>query len=385
MKKPLLIALAGAIAACTCGCTTFDVKKVNPDTPAELAPQGVKYSLPKPFLQMTPSGDGSVTCNVVYLPDPDNTYAVSAESYMAAHTLELTLDSSGSGILTKVNFNPDTSAVASQAATSAGNVASAFETAATQRATAEQTKLATAEQAVLQAQATVEADQAKLDKIIQLNQAGANPKIDENQPRIDLAVAEAALRSAQNALANLKFGSGNAGGGGPMPAKAPPPPPPGQGKVQPNWVKVYGPVLYSITATPAGGVKLTPVPLKKVAQRQYYTTTRPSADATSAPPTISPITPVSLTGNPSPQFDITLSKSIIGISGFGLVLNPPLPNPPVPQPAPSLKVLNGNKQIHVSITTPAAGFYTLEVKVKYLDSNNRQKDASTTVDFQIIP
>jgi hypothetical protein len=393
MKRALLNALILAATACAYGCTTCDVTKVDPTTPPASAPVGVQYSLPKPFLQVTPAGDGSVSVNVIYLPDPNNTYAVNAKSYMAAHTLEVALDNTG--VITKVNFAPDTSAVASQAATSAGNVGSSFETAAAQKTTSEQTKITTAEQAVQQAQATVEQDQAKLNEIIQLNAAGANPKIDENQPNIDLAAAQAALKSAQQALATLTLGGGGASGGGappPAPAPAPAPAqPPGPGQPQGNWVQVYGPVLYSIDATADGGVALTPVPISGVAQPQYYTTTSPSATrvtpAVSTAPTLSGPASISLSANPNPTFDITVSQAItaINVAKSGMVMDAPPPAPPTNENLPALTLLNGNKQIHVVMTAPAIGTYHLGINFSYLDGNGNTQSAVATVSFQIVP
>lgn len=373
MKAPSVPSVIMAMILCGGGCTVCDVKKVDPNAPAALAPPGVRYSLPKPFLQVTPAGDGSVSVNVVYLPDPNNTYAVNAQSYMAAHTLEVALDNSG--VLTKVNFAPDTSAAASQAATSAGNVASSFESAASQQASAEQTKTAAAQQAVQQAQATVNQDQAKLDEIRQLNAAGAKPPIDENQPQIDLAAAQAALKSAQQALARLTAAGGNAGGGGAAAAGAP-------GARPAYWVNVYGPVLYSIDAQPNGGVSLTPVQISGAAQAQYDTTTRPTASdapTLSAPPTIS------LGGNPNAQFDITSSKPITAVNpaNSGLVLAAP-PAPPVSKPLPTLTLVNSN-QIHVAMNPAVVGNYRLSINFSYPDSANNSQSTTATVSFQIVP
>src|SRR5262245_5050957 len=100
----------------TIGCTHIEVKKVTePDV------KGIRYALPKPFIQVTPNADGSVTVETVYLPDSENVYAISGAAYLAALTLDVTV---AQGLLTKVQVNPDTSGVAEQVAKSAGEAGS---------------------------------------------------------------------------------------------------------------------------------------------------------------------------------------------------------------------------------------------------------------------
>src|SRR6267142_1350588 len=98
------ILMSAAAVGCLglAGCTRLTVKKVTPES----ATPGVRYALPKPFVQVTPQPDGSVSADIVFLPDTSNTYAVDAESYLSTHTLKV---STANGLLTKLTWNADSS------------------------------------------------------------------------------------------------------------------------------------------------------------------------------------------------------------------------------------------------------------------------------------
>lgn len=114
-----LLVLGGCINKIT-------AKKVNPLNPdADL--NGVRYSLPRPFIVVTPKGDGTMEVETVYLPDPNNTYAVSGWSFLASHTLTLARETNG--LLTKVNWNANNAEVAAELAKAGGQVASSKVTA----------------------------------------------------------------------------------------------------------------------------------------------------------------------------------------------------------------------------------------------------------------
>ena len=100
-------------------CTTVKVAKVDPTSDTE----GLRYSLGKPFIKVTPNpgGDGTYTAELIYLPDNDRTYAVSSSIFMSKQTLELNVD--GSGILSKVSLSKDATANASEATTALGEMA----------------------------------------------------------------------------------------------------------------------------------------------------------------------------------------------------------------------------------------------------------------------
>jgi hypothetical protein len=74
-----------ALAASGCATTSLTVTKVQ----EKVNPKGIRYSLPKPFLLVTPSpsGDGSMTVEVIYLPDESNTYAIDAHTKRGKYEL----------------------------------------------------------------------------------------------------------------------------------------------------------------------------------------------------------------------------------------------------------------------------------------------------------
>lgn len=114
MKRMALLTLLCAFAArCI---TTVDVQKVDPGT----NPAGVRYFLPAPFLKVTPAVDGSVTVEILYLPDPNREYAVDARSVMAKHKLAMTL--ADNQLLKKIEWNGQSADVAKQVIESASNV-----------------------------------------------------------------------------------------------------------------------------------------------------------------------------------------------------------------------------------------------------------------------
>lgn len=106
--KYVVAAAAAALALAGTGCasTSLHVQKVSGST----APiQGVRYSLPTPFLVVkpNPAGDGTFTVEVVYLPNEDETYAISARTRRGKYSLEV---ETKEGLLKKVTWNAEGSA-----------------------------------------------------------------------------------------------------------------------------------------------------------------------------------------------------------------------------------------------------------------------------------
>jgi hypothetical protein len=57
------------------GCATFvESERATPTS------EGLRYSLPAPFLMVTPKPDGTLDVTTVNLPDPDNTYTLRTKS-----------------------------------------------------------------------------------------------------------------------------------------------------------------------------------------------------------------------------------------------------------------------------------------------------------------
>ena len=79
--------LALAIAVLGLGCASTSLAVRSADKTAE----GVRYSLPRPFLLVKPSptGDGTFTVEVLYLPDEERTYAIAGKTKRGKFSLEV--------------------------------------------------------------------------------------------------------------------------------------------------------------------------------------------------------------------------------------------------------------------------------------------------------
>src|SRR5258708_6022550 len=184
--KPLLHSAVTVGCCVLTGCTQLTVKKVAPDSAAS----GIRYSLPKPFVQVTPQADGSVSADIVFLPDADNTYAIDADSYLSTHTLKV---STANGLLTKLTWNADSSAVVAQGVQSAAAVAQQHQDALNKADTDQKSKIADAQKAVDDAQLAV--DTAQADLALLLAGGGSTDAI---------LKAKLALQEAQLKLASMK-------------------------------------------------------------------------------------------------------------------------------------------------------------------------------------
>jgi hypothetical protein len=102
-------------------CTTVRVAKVQPGDSAS----GVRYSLGKPFIKVTPDpkGDGTYTTELIYLPDENQTYAVDAKAFLTKYTMELNVDENG--ILKKVDWTKGGESTGGNLVGAAGELAKA--------------------------------------------------------------------------------------------------------------------------------------------------------------------------------------------------------------------------------------------------------------------
>lgn len=203
------IALMSSLTLCAC-VSTVNVKRADVGTPP-----GIRYFLPTPFLQVTTAADGTMSVQIIYLPDPKHEYAVQASSYVGGYTLEVNRNEKG--FLETVTFNSDSTVVASQLATSAGNLRAAEIDQALAKSKAEQTDaktkadkvaaaLANAEKTLADAELSVSIAQKKVDYLVNL-QTGNKPTDIVNQlVAANVALNEAILRrdAAQAALNALK-------------------------------------------------------------------------------------------------------------------------------------------------------------------------------------
>src|SRR4051794_34889735 len=87
-------------------CVRLQVTKVPPDDKSERV-VGIRYSLPAPFIKSSLQPDGAPHDDVIYLPDPDCTYAIDASSFAGAYTAKIEV---ADGLLTKIQWAPDATA-----------------------------------------------------------------------------------------------------------------------------------------------------------------------------------------------------------------------------------------------------------------------------------
>ena len=123
-------------------CTTVRVAKIQPEeetlwhywlnpfnywaamtqsepTVSDETADGIRYYLPKPYLLVTSNGAGGVNVETVFLPDRTQEYAIDVSVYFASQGFQATVNE---GLLEKVTYKPDDSAVLSELVKSAGAV-----------------------------------------------------------------------------------------------------------------------------------------------------------------------------------------------------------------------------------------------------------------------
>ena len=93
-----------------CASTQLTVRKVSAEGKE---PNGIRYSLPKPFLLITPgaSGDGSLKVEVIYLPDTSNTYAIDGRTKRGKYQLTVNVKD---GLLSKVAWSQKDAALVAE-------------------------------------------------------------------------------------------------------------------------------------------------------------------------------------------------------------------------------------------------------------------------------
>lgn len=178
------------------GCITTVDSRIATD-----AAKGQRYSLPLPVMKVEPQSDGTMTVEVLYLPDPNNTYTVTASSILGSYTLDV---KTKEGLLDMVSFSPNGMAVAEQLATSAGNVEKARIDARSKADEAEAKAAEATAKVISDVSTAVATAQAKLDRLKELRDAGL--KVTEEQivaAEVDLAVAKAKLEGLRPSTASF--------------------------------------------------------------------------------------------------------------------------------------------------------------------------------------
>lgn len=174
MTRIRMVAIVIPVMLILSGCTCLTVTKVSPNSDTlAIEGEGQRFSLPRPYIQVTPNADGSISADIIYLPDPEHSYVVESFSFLASDALEVSTEG---GIIKTINWTGDSSAVVADAVASGGSAASG----------------------ILQAEQTKKAEQkAKEDT--------ARKAVDDAQLEFDLAQSTLAFRTASEPLGSDKI------------------------------------------------------------------------------------------------------------------------------------------------------------------------------------
>jgi hypothetical protein len=239
------IVAAFAIAGCSTSISSTKLTDSRSQT-------GIRYSLPQPFLMVTPASDGSISVDIVYLPDPTNEYIVTASSFLSSYDLTV---ATTNGMLKSVGYKQSDADVAAQIAQSAGNLVAAQQQAEAKQEQQRTSNIAAVQKSVDEAQAQLDKDAAILRT---LQARGAATSADYAK----VAADQTALKDAKNRLNAATASGGISAGNVPSPGF--------------TTARAYGPMLYRIVATP-DGVKLLAAP-----QEIFKTSAVTTASSTSS-------------------------------------------------------------------------------------------------------
>lgn len=376
---------AAALPPTGCASTQVTVHKVDPATPA--AAVGIRYSLPKPFLLVTPdpSGDGTVKTEVVYFPDETQTYAIDAATKRGKYSLDVTIKD---GLLGKVAWSRSDAALAAEAAKAIGDAAKAAADQVKTDRDAREAKAKEEQKAAKEEIKTLEdaLDGKKLDvELAEEEVRSAQTAAETAQGDAARTAAQSTLRAAQLKLAQEKLRrdaaqraldaakARNASILGPLNE-------PAGKKTQKTF---WGPVLYAINDTVTGGkhqVTLTAVKWdNNLKQPTFDTSSAPKPEPpAAAAPTLDVQGVLAFTwpaGSATHTIDVALTGAIVSIKTDQRRLFKRATQTFVDPPPVNLVLGADKKSIAVTFTQKLdAGEYDLTVPFIWGD----QKDGSVT-------
>jgi len=183
------------------GCASLTVTKVTNDNEATV--RGIRYYLPKPYLQVVPKADGTVSVTVIYLPDTSHEYAVDTTSWVSSYTFQIARDPFG--LLSGIEYKADTTAVGQQLAASAQAAAVQTYNLNAAQTAALQTQVNTAQSAVDTATSNLAAAQAALASDTASGASATQLATDNSNVQQDMAK----LQAAQQVLTRTQASSQN--------------------------------------------------------------------------------------------------------------------------------------------------------------------------------
>jgi hypothetical protein len=376
------------------GCANLTVTHVTPGNQATV--QGVRYYLPKPFLQVVPKADGTVSVTVIYLPNTSREYAVDTTSLASSYTFQIARDPLG--LLSGVEYKADTTAVGQQLAASA-------QAAAVQSYNLNASQLATVQAQVNAAQSAVDAATSAL-AVAQaaLSSDTANPSTTASQLATDnsnVQQAMARLQAAQDVLRRTQASSQNVANtistATPVTTSGPTM---GTALTAPNLTpplynlpSKFGAVLFAVNED-ANGVSLTAVTseipgtglgskgelnegVKDVAQRTFDT-----IGTALGAPLLQPAFQTAKLSDKQAVF--TFSRAITGVSGFIVQTDA---TPPVPATIPSSPdgpLQDDHKTLKLDISKLSAGStYVITMNYIWPVDSDRHHDLTATAQVKL--
>jgi len=361
------------------GCASISVKKVEPGK----ASVGLRYSLPKPFIQVVPQADGTVAVDVIYLPDTQNTYAINTWSFMSSYVYQVSLDQNG--LLNAVEFKQNTSVVGQQVAATGGAVAAQAVNTRNAQLIAAQTLVDSAQTAVDNARSMRDQAQSKFN-LLKANVPANSPDLLNAQ--IALSQAQAQLTDAEQNLSRARTSARAAttavNTGTPVQSATLSPSSAGFG--MPSWTQppVYsisgsrGAVLFAIDDTIDAKTKQNAVKLRaqKIdpsdvgAQHEFRTTSIAGGSASLKPQDFG------FTAGGTAVFFFSQNVAKISDQNLQTVAAPPknVTSPPL------AKLMADGRQVQLPLTNLAKGHYRLSVVFDYPDMRKGLADVTFSVE-----
>ena len=225
------------------GCTTL----MSGD-PATKDGAGIRYSLPAPHIFLNPQADGTITVEVKYLPDPNNTYTLNIDSYLSNTTFNVGLEN---GMLTSLALDSKSSEVPGKVISAATEIQKARMTAKQQQLKTDQEEKDAIKKATNEVATEI---RNKVKEIALLKNkmefynsqpTGTYSKKEFRDLNLEISQKEVELNFLKKKLGLAKSGTFNDPSAFMDPIKK-----------DDSLKKAYGPVLFRVLPTQDSGVKL---------------------------------------------------------------------------------------------------------------------------------
>jgi hypothetical protein len=283
------------------GCTT-----TMSGSPIANSKPGIRYSLPAPHIFMNPQPDGTVTVEVKYLPDPNNTYTLNIDSYFSSATFEVQMNN---GMLTKLSLDTDSSAIPNKAIATADEIQKQIIADQKKEKEDKKAKEDVNKAAIKDAADAVQQQKDKIallqdkEKFYREHPEASTPE-SVNSVKLEISQAKIELQQLRTRL-RLAESDGTAAND---PTKAFLDP---KGD-DPSLTNAFGPVIFRVLPSDNGGVRL--VALEGQGLYQTSTSAQPVKPQPSTPSlTFTPTEAIVKAGDKDRDIVITFSQSLKGI------------------------------------------------------------------------